>query len=59
MPERRLEPDTTSTVTATQERSIMWPFVFLAGFALGVIVTLLAGVAADRLPDEQRATEQH
>jgi Kef-type K+ transport system membrane component KefB len=30
---------------------------FLAGFAVGVIVTLLAGVATDRLPDEERASD--
>lgn len=30
----------------------MSTFVFLAGFAIGVAVTLLFGVLVDRLPDE-------
>jgi hypothetical protein len=27
----------------------MWPFVFLAGFAAGTLVTLLTGVIVDRV----------
>ena len=30
----------------------MVPFVFLAGFVVGVLVTLLSRVVADRIPDE-------
>jgi hypothetical protein len=38
-----------------QREGRMWPFVFLAGFAAGTLVTLLTGVVVDRVfPDAPR-----